>query len=121
LEIVEASGDASGMRSSRLDVLSQDLAHADALPVEVLSQSFEIFLTAATWGAHQENSPGLVHLDFLEQELEGVLGSLNDQLLEVILEHLVDLMLVQVLLNRLHVVELLHLIHLMLSQIFAKL
>ena len=71
-----------------------------------------MLLTARTWRAHQKDPTHLVHLDFLEEELERVLGSLHNELLEVVLEHLVDLVLVQVVLNRLHVVELLHFIHL---------
>ena len=112
MEVIEALGDAGRVGTSHLNVLPQELACADALPLEVLSKSLQVFLTARTWGTHQENAAHLVHLDFLEKELERVLGSLDDELLEVVLKEFVDLMLVQVLLNRLHVVELLHFIHL---------
>lgn len=53
----------------------------------------------------------MVHLDLLEKELEGVLGASDNQLLEEVLKQLVDLVVVQVTFNRLHVVELLHLVH----------
>ena len=100
------------MRPIRLDVLAEQLASADALPLEVLGDSFKVLLTAAAWSAKKENTAHLVHLDLLKEELERVLRASNDQLLEKVLEELVDLVLLKVLLNRLHVVELLHLVHL---------
>ena len=100
------------MRAIRLDVLAEQLASADALPLEVLGDSFKVLLTAAAWSAKKENTAHLVHLDLLKEELERVLRASNDQLLEKVLEELVDLVLLKVLLNRLHVVELLHLVHL---------
>ena len=111
LVVVEAGGDACGVGAVRLDVLAEQLASADALPLEVLGDSFKVLLTAATGSAKKENTADLVHLDLLQEELEGVLGAGNDELLEEVFEELVDLVLLEVLLNRLHVVELLHLIH----------
>ena len=112
LVVVEAGGDAGGVRAVRLDVLAEQLASADALPLEVLGDSFKVLLTAAAGSAKKENTAHLVHLDLLKKELERVLRASNDQLLEKVLEELVDLALLKVLLNRLHVVELLHLVHL---------
>ena len=60
----------------------------------------------------------MVHLDLLEKELEGVLGASDNQLLEEVLKQLVDLVVVQVTFNRLHVVELLHLVHILYSSVF---
>ena len=112
LVVVEAGGDACGVGAVRLDVLAEQLASADALPLEVLGDSFKVLLTAAAGSAKKENTADLVHLDLLQEELEGVLGAGNDELLEEVFEELVDLVLLEVLLNRLHVVELLHLVHL---------
>ena len=100
------------MRAVRLDVLAEQLASADTLPLEVLGDSFKVLLTATAGSAKKENTAYLVHLDLLKQELERVLRASNDQLLEKVLEELVDLALLKVLLNRLHVVEFLHLVHL---------
>ena len=111
LVVVEAGGDACGVGAVRLDVLAEQLASADALPLEVLGDSFKVLLTAAAGSAKKENTADLVHLDLLEKELEGILGAGDDQLLEQVLEQLVHLVLLQVLLNRLHVVELLHFVH----------
>ena len=112
LVVVEAGGDACGVGAVRLNVLAEQLASADTLPLEVLGDSFKVLLTAAARSAKKENTADLVHLDLLQEELEGVLGAGNDELLEEVFEELVDLVLLEVLLNRLHVVELLHLVHL---------
>ena len=60
----------------------------------------------------------MVHLDLLEKELKRVIRSGDDKLLEKILKELVNLVLVQIVLNRLHVVELLHLVHILYSSVF---
>ena len=112
LVVVEAGGDAGGVGSVRLHVLAEELAGRDALPLEVLGDGLQVLLAAAAGGAQQENAANLVHLDLLEKELERILGAGHNELLEQVLEQLVDLVLFQVLLNRLHVVELLHLVHL---------
>ena len=56
LEIVEACSDSISMWSAGLDVLSQELSRADALPFEVLAQSLKVLLTACTWWSKKENS-----------------------------------------------------------------
>ena len=91
LVVVEAGRDAGGVRAVRLDVLAEQLASADALPLEILSDSFKVLLTAAARSAKKENTAYLVHLDLLKQELERVLRASNDQLLEKVLKELVDL------------------------------
>ncbi len=109
--IVEALADALGMRTAGLDVLSEELASRNAFPLEVLRKGLQVFLAAGAGRSHQENTSHLLHLDLLKNELHGVLGTGHDKLLKQILEKLVNLVLVQVLLNRLHVVELLHFLH----------
>lgn len=106
------------MRSIALDVFSEKFASSDAFPFEVFGQGLQVFLAAAARSSHKENTAHGIHLDLLQDKLERVFGAGNDELLQKILEKLIDLVFIEVLFNRLHVVELLHLVHLFLIQIF---
>ena len=53
----------------------------------------------------------LIHLDLLEEELMRVIRARNNELLEQVFKELIHLILFEIVLNRLHVVEFLHLIH----------
>lgn len=79
--IVEALANALGMRTAGLDVLSEELASRNAFPLEVLGKSLQVFLAAGARRSHQENASHLLHLDLLQNELHGVLGTSNDKLL----------------------------------------
>lgn len=92
-------------------MLTEELADRDALPFKVLADGLHVLLTLATRGTKEEHTADLVHLDLLEEEFEGFLRAGHDQLLKEVLKELIHLVLFQVLLNRLHVVELLHLVH----------
>ena len=67
------------------------------------------------WSSEEEDAAHLVHLDLLKKELERVLRSRHNNLLQEVFKKLIDLVLFQVLLDRLHVVELLHFVHLAVS------
>ena len=52
-----------------------------------------------------------LRLNLLKKEFKGLLWLVDDQLLEEVLKHLVDLVLFEVLLDRLHVVKFLEFVH----------
>ena len=56
LEAVEALADAVGMRSICLNVFTEKLACRDAFPLEVLGESFKVFLTACARSTEQEDA-----------------------------------------------------------------
>ena len=112
LEVVEALSDASGVWATVLDVLTEELSDSNAFPFEVLADCLHIFLALASGGTKKEDSANLVHFDLLKEELKRIIRTGNDKLLKKVFEKFVDLIFLKVLLDRLHVVELLHFVHL---------
>ena len=100
------------MRSSRLHVLPDQHARRDLLPLELLGERLEHSLLLSAGRAKQKDPLASAGLDFLQDELVGVLGACDHDLPDQVLEQLVYLVLVQIRLNGLHEVHFLHFIHL---------
>ena len=62
LEVVEALLDAICVGATGLDMVTEKLSRADAFPLEVLGEGFEVFLSVRSGGAEQENAANLVSL-----------------------------------------------------------
>ena len=70
-----------------------------------------MLLSIAARGTEEEDAANRVHFDLLQQELVGLIWARHNHLLQEILEQLIHLVLLEVRLDRLHVVELLHFVH----------
>lgn len=99
LEVVEALLDARGMGTILADVVAEEAPRRDTLPLEVLSESVQVFGALAAGRSHEEHAPDRVHLNLLQEKGQRVLRSGNDKLLHEVLEHLVDLVLLKVRFN----------------------
>ena len=111
LEIVEALLDAISVGTSSLDMIAKELASADTFPFEVLGESLEVLLTVRSWCTEQEYASNLLLLNLLKHELKRVIGSRHNQLLEKVFEELIHSVVLEVLLDGVHIVELLFLVH----------
>ena len=94
-----------------MNVFAEDFADGDLLPMEVTRDLLQMLLSIAAGGTEEEDAANLAHLDPLQQELIGLIWARYNHLLQEILEQFIHLVLLQVRLDRLHVVELLHLVH----------
>ena len=56
LEAVEALLNADSMRALGLDVLAEELARRDALPLKVLGKRLQVLLSAGTGSAKEEDA-----------------------------------------------------------------
>lgn len=99
------------MRAVRIDVLAEHLAHRYALPLKVFRDCIQALLTLTARGSNEENSADFTHFDLLNDERERLFRAGHNNLLHDVFEKLVDLVLFQVRLNRLHVVVFLHFVH----------
>ena len=92
-------------------MIAEELARANTLPFEVLGEGFEVFLAVSSWCTKQEYATNLVLLYLRKHKLEGVIGARHNQLLEKVLKELIHSVVLEVFLNRVHIVKLLILVH----------
>lgn len=65
LLVLETLLDSGGVGPAGLDVFSDDFPRRNALPLEVLRESFKVLLALGAWRTNEENAAHLVHLDLL--------------------------------------------------------
>ena len=111
LEAIETLLDACGMWTIFCDMFVEKLTSVDNFPIEIIFDRIGGLHVVRPRRSDHENASNLVSFQLLNQELVGVFGALNNELLEQAVEELVHLVLIQVRLNLVDVVELLCLVH----------